>query len=218
MTAFIAYAYTPVDESAGRRVKEQGIFTTFEKAREFIAVLVENLDEGEHETAQFLVLEIAMDCLQPWETERHWYFDATAEPLYYSNSKSPRGAPPESDAQFAKGDLVFIRAFPWNLYSPVQRDVIGVVHYAPERGLEEDSSDEYVVSFIDDAGLLDHCHAPGISLHPYSDPLPENLRFLRLLSQFHRGERNVADEFLEAIYYRRMRVVDTPVFPFADDE
>jgi hypothetical protein len=203
---YIARKYVAY-ETGRRRYYEEGVFSSYESAHDFIRMLsVEDEDSFLGEIVRY-----GIDDTSPWDDERVWTFDRKAELVHSSASGEETEHSEIADSvsseficgepepktytrKFAVGDIVLIRAFPWNAVSPTSENVIGVITNTPvsfddwvsQGGDKHDWGNTYEVYRVL-RGYLEHIHVVEEGIEFYNDPLPDNLIFLKDLSEQVRG-------------------------------
>ncbi len=217
--AYIVRKYIDSEET-GVTYYEEGIFSTYETAYGFVREISE-------ETCDKFLSEIVsypLDSSSPWDDEETWIFDKTGKLLHSKSAKTDlehckivqrdgyqeiyiEPEPESFTGKFKAGDIVFVRAFPWDKKSPVSSDVIGAVAATPQRyedwigqgrGKYEWDND-YIVYWISN-GYLDHIHVEEASLELYTKTIPERLSFLELLSDHYKGKKVFKEGVIERIY------------------
>jgi hypothetical protein len=128
---------------------------------------------------------------------------------------SPAFFSPESfTGKYKVGDIVFVRALPWNDASHFEVDHIGVIGWRPISSHEwtkkgerkEDWVGDYVVEFINSDGFLDHDVVVEQGIEPYQGDLPEAQGFLKILSDHYLGKRKIRESLLQDLYESRIFV------------
>ena len=109
--------------------------------------------------------------------------------------------------KFKGGDIVFVRAYPWNIESPIPEDTIGVISHTPinyedwvSKGNDKYEWDNsYVVNFIRD-GYLGHMHVTEKNLKQFDQEIPNNLSFIDHLSRHLKGQTVIEETVLRDIF------------------
>jgi len=206
-------------EIGGKYLYEEGIFSSYESAYDFI----QEISEEDEDCFLSEIVSYPIDSTSPWDHDKYWIFDRKGKLLHsydvdkrYDNCKvvdhdgyksiHPEPEPESYTGKFKEGDLVFVRAFPWNKYSYRYFDMIGVVvstpvHYEVWISDEKDKYDwgnDYVIYFVL-SGYLDHIHVEERGIEHFQEELPDNLEILKYLSAHFQGANIFKDGILEKI-------------------
>lgn len=188
-------------EGGARHYYEEEIFDNYDAAHSFI----QNISE---EDEDFFLSEIVScklnDTYSKYDKEVH-IFNKNGV-LIWSNNSPHSSSKKKFSGKFSVGDIVILQAFPWISSSPTHVSTIGVVAEVPiffdewiTLGKEIKTWDgTYVVESIRD-GYLGHWHATEESLELYCQDLPENLQFLKILSEHYMGEKAISSNILQDI-------------------
>ncbi len=164
------------------------------------------------------IISYGINDTSPWDDERIWTFDRKARLIhcftaceqdgYCENTRDGSVSPDPHNyaAKFAIGDIVLIAPFPWNKESPTSENVIGVIGQMPipfdewvSWGNDKSEWDDTYVIYRILGGYLQHIHVRERGIQPYKDILPDNLMFLKDLSDQFRGKRILREEALEKV-------------------
>lgn len=204
----------------GRSFYEEAVFDTFEAANAFI----QEISEEDQDCFLSEIVSYPTNSTEPWDDKQTWTFDRKGNLLRTYDARKEeaeckaieedgckillREPKPETYTQRYKvGEIVFIRAFPWNAVSPVSEDTIGVIATTPKvyeewiaEGKDKYDWDNSYVIYCIGSGYLYHIHVeePGIEL--FTSELPGNLIFLKDLSQVFRGKQLIKKEVLDEIF------------------
>ena len=126
---------------------------------------------------------------------------------------------------FELGDIVRVAPFPWNQYSPTYVGTIGVVTEIPillakqaaATNADPTCDNNYVVDYIR-AGYLGHWHVDERAIQEYTKPLPDNLIFLKLLSEHYKGGKVISEKNLRDAYTGDLFVEKLDHFNFSPSE
>ncbi len=189
-------------------IYEEGIFDSYELAYKFIEEISEEDDE------QFLseIVSCQINDNEPWESDQLWTFDRKGKLVRFHDTNKigenchiveheeyrevfTEPEPKSYTGKFKIGDIVTIRAFPWNWESQIPEDTIGVIintpiHYDEWRKHENSKygwDNTYVIDYIRD-GYLDHMHIKEDGLSLFQKDIPENFSFLKQLSDHYKGK------------------------------
>ena len=215
---YFARKYTIYDEK-NRHFYEEGIFHSYELAYKYIKKIS---DEEDHDFFGEIVVFELNDFSRKLENE-FFIFDYKANLIYDSNKINSKikkyiaeengfrtiykiNDPNSYNEKFKIGDIVFIKAFPWNIFSPAYVDLIGVIGNVPclyEKWIQNNNYYEwdntYVIYCIRD-GYLGHWHIEERGIEFYSGELPDNLKFLRLLSEHLLKKMTIPDIIIDKIH------------------
>lgn len=218
-TNYIARKYIE-PESGGLHYYEEGVFGSYQTAFDFI----QEISEEDEDCFLSEIVRYVTDSHEPWENEKRWIFDRKGKLLHDDSSDS---SPEDSDnlytGNFKVGDLVFVRAFPWNTYSYRSTDIIGVVVTCPvsidnwvSKGNNKNEwSNEYVIDFVR-SGYLDHVHIKEQGIDKFCGELPHELFILTYLSRHYRGQKVFKNEVFQQIVNGEMFIGNVPVFSEED--
>ena len=125
-------------------IYEEGVFSSYKSAYEFI------LEISEEDDDRFLseIVSYIIDDKEPWENDQKWVFDKCGQLIRHFDTQKWRSEShkveengcisyyrepiPESfNGKFAIGDLVIVKAYPWNEASNIPYDTIGVIVGCP---------------------------------------------------------------------------------------
>ena len=186
----------------------ESIFESFNEAEKF----VKHISEEEEDAFFSEIVSYVVGSYTPDEEQQVWYFDKKGELIVDGPKmeKEQRLKMTEMDerAKYKIGDFVFLRAFPWNKYSSVYKDVIGVISESPpkkrpyygEDGELAGVESSYTLFFIDDDGILDHCHAEERSLLSFEGELPDELEFLKVFRNHITGKNKISHNVCDKIW------------------
>jgi len=217
---YIARKYV-ADDSCRRSYYEEGIFSSYDLAYDFIRKISEEDDDC------FLseIVAYPHDSHTPCDDKEEYTFDRKGNLLdrydareiedalhvfvdqYGNRIRRLEPAPDSFTGKFKIGDMVFIRAYPWNKVSPMCADIIGVVGQVPvfysdwvADGNEKYEWDNTYVIYCISSGYLYHTHVQEGGLTIYHAELPDNLKFLRLLSRHLQNIELIPDETLDQVF------------------
>lgn len=201
---------------------EEAFFETYEAAKKYI----EEISEEDCDLFFSEIVSLLFNDKEPWENEQIWTFDRKGKLIRFYDALNryvnvnchviekegykevyPEPEPQSYTGKFKVGDIVVVRAYPWNQDSPIPTDTIGVVAASPVpyeiwRNQEKQKygwDDTYVIDYIKD-GYLDHMHIKEQGLAAVTDDIPANISFLKHLSDHCRGKIKIREETLKKIY------------------
>lgn len=219
-TIYIARKVKINDECSSVIIFEEGVFSTFNAARSFVKEIA---DPEETDFYRWEVVAYILDSQKPWEGEETYYFDKNGKIIrkYSSVKEDNERICKKYSGVFKLGDIVFVKAYPWNSFSCLSIDMIGVISWCPStlnswvaRGKEKrEWFNEYTIDYIDVNGWLDHFHICEEGIEVFSGEIPNNHKFLSVLARHYRGEKkipsNVFKEIIESkIYLRKEKNLD----------
>lgn len=232
---YIARKYY-ADNHGSRTIYEEGIFESYGLAYKFI----EEISEEDHDRFLSEIHSYQINDNEPWERDQRWTFDRKGKLLQHHDTHNWRGdchvieengcktyhpepIPDSFEGKFKVGDIIIVKAFPWNWESPIPEDTIGVIiktpiHYDEWRKQEKSKygwDNTYVIDYIRD-GYLDHMHIKENGLSSLTKEIPGNLIFLKQLSDHYKGRIRIKEDILKDIYYGKIFV--EKVRHFADNE
>jgi len=108
----------------------------------------------------------------------------------------------EHDQDYNIGEIVTIMPFPWNPFSPTYIKTIGVVSCLPKSFDDKNNythNEEYIIECIR-SGFLYHWHVKKYALQKYTDDIPENMSFLKILSDHYKKIKVIPEDILNAVY------------------
>jgi hypothetical protein len=203
-----------------RSFYEEGLFGSYDSAYKFI----ERISEEDNDRFLSEIVSFITDDMEPWENAQTWTFDRKGKLIrFYDPQKKYincrvvehdgyktiyREPKPDSyKSQYTTGDIVLVKAFPWNVNSPTHEDTIGVVANTPipyeewmSNGNDKYEWDNrYVINFIGN-GYLDHMHLTESSLELYLKELPNNIYFIKHLSDHFKGHIKIDKTILKEIF------------------
>lgn len=222
---------TPCLPQAAPASSDSAIFSSFEQAKSHLkSVTEENELDGTDKSCYFEIERIPVDQVRYKDDIEGWCFSPEGDLLRHwvpgEECPSMVSCVPIS-GRFAIGDLVTVEASPWNPYSCVNTDIIGVITdideednerqanpvSAPDKeGVVHRYAPGYQVDYIDSDGYLDHCHPNDAALGKFSGCLPRQDRFLLLYSSHIKSEKSISPTVLRQVYEQRMQVRDTANF------
>lgn len=215
---FIARKYVPYD--VGQSYYEEAIFDTYEAANTFIQEISEEDDD------RFLseIVSYPTNSTEPWDDTQTWTFDRKGCLLHVYDARKEEAEckviekdgckimlrepqPQTYTGKYEVGNIVFIRAFPWNKESPVSEDTIGVIATTPthfeewlSRGENKYDWDNSYVIFCIRSGYVDHIHVEESGIESYTNEVPDNLIFLRDLADHFRGKEILKKEVMKEVF------------------
>jgi hypothetical protein len=232
---YIARKYVGTEGEA-RFCYEEGIFSSYERAHDFIIAISEEDDDC------FLseIVGYPLDSHSPCDSMDVFTFDRTGKLMHSDKAENwydnchiidedgDRFAyeihdPASYNGKYKDGDIVFIRAFPWNLFSPTHKNTIGVICCAPDSFEEWVSNgneyytwdNTYAVDCIRD-GYLGHWHIEEKGIAPFDGEIPDNLKFLQILSEYYKGNKVLSPEVEHELKYGDLFVENVKHFNFEE--
>ena len=221
-----------VDEWDARHYHFEAIFSTYDKAYQYLLKIIE--DEWDDWLGEIICL--LCDADDPDDFIQEWTFSTKGELLdTYDSQNAHEGEieiqtedglayakipKPESfTGKYEVGDIVFIRARPWNKHG-YPSDIIGVIGVKPisyEQWISDgkdkyDWDDEYIVYYIA-SGYLSHIHVEESGIQPYSKELPGQLLFLKRQSDHFTDKRPIPDDLWLPIVNDEMFIENVKHFP-----
>ncbi len=207
-------------EYGAKSIYEESIFESYDSAYAYIL----SISEEDHDRFLCEIVGLIVGDAESYENEEIWTFDRKGKLVRHYNAKKrydnctviendedktilkePR--PSCFTGKFKTGDIVVIRAYPWNNESPIPENTIGVISQHPkfyhdwiEAGNDKYGWDgQYVIEFIRD-GYLCHMHISENNLEISEGDIPENLSFLHRLSEHFKGIKLIDNEILTQVY------------------
>jgi hypothetical protein len=203
---YIARKYGVWTEYGARTIFEEGSFLSYETAAQFL----QTVRDDEDETYFTEIVSYEIDSPEPWEYQQIWIFDHTGAliqtyPEQHTCQERSIWSPEAYQGKFRRGDIVIVHA---HNGSHLAKQVLGVVAYTPVSYSEwiaqghtpEEWEAYYTIDFITSFGYLDHDHVQEKVLEPYRNAIPEELRFLQVLSDHYRGIRQIKATVLDSLY------------------
>lgn len=207
-------------EYGAKSIYEESIFDSYNSA--FAYVL--SISEEDHDRFLCEIVSLIIGDAESWESEEVWTFDRKGKLIrhyeaqkrydndkiiehseYKSVEKEPR--PNSFTGKFDVGDIVIVRAYPWNNESPIPENTIGVISHRPnfyqdwiKAGNDKFNWDcLYVIDFIRD-GYICHMHISETHLKMSDGGIPDNLSFLHRLSLHFKGHNIIDKKLFDQIY------------------
>ncbi len=212
---YIARKYI-APEDGGIHYYEEGVFSSYNLAYDFIQEISE--EEDDDFLSEIVVYET--DSHEPWDHEKRWIFDRKGILLHEEGSDdNTTDSKILYTGKFKVGDLVFVKAFPWNKYSYRSTDITGVIIACPvsfdnwvSSGNDKNEWDsEYVIDFVR-SGYLDHIHIKEQGIEIFSGKLPSEYSILQYLSKHYRGHKVFKNGIADKIINGKMFIGNVPVF------
>ena len=216
---YIARKYYAQDYGI-KAIYEESIFKSYDSAYIFI----KEISEEDHDRFLSEIVGYIIGDKEPWETEQTWTFDRKGELIRFDDAQKRyencrvvehdgyksiyiEPEPNSFTGKYSVGNIVVIRAFPWNWQSPIPEDTIGVVGSTPyiydkwiKQGNDKyDWDNTYVIYYIRD-GYLDHIHNTEKGLELFQKEMPENLFFIKHLSDHFKGNVVIKEDILKDIF------------------
>ena len=232
---YIARKYVE-QEGGARHFYEEGIFSSYERAYDFIIAI----SEEDEDCFLSEIVTYPLDSRTPCDGMDVFTFDRTGKLLHTEKAENrydncyiiEEGGykdvyyihdPASYTGKYKDGDIVFIRAFPGNRLSPTSKDTIGVICCAPDSfekwvsaGNEYYTWDNtYAVDCIRN-GYLGHCHVEEKGILPFAGEIPDNLKFLRILSEHYKGNKVLSPEVEHELKYGHLFVEKVKHFNFEE--
>lgn len=202
-----------------KTIYEEGLFDTYDLAYRFI----EDISEEDHDRFLSEIVSVILNNSEPWESDQLWTFDRKGKLIRFYDSQN-RGEnihvveydgyreiyeEPDPDSytgKFNVGDIVNIKAFPWNWESRVPEDTIGVIAQIPihynvwrkQNKCKYGWDNAYVIYYIRE-GYLDHMHIKEEGLSVFQKEIPEKYSFIMVLSDHYNDKLIIKDEILKEI-------------------
>ncbi len=223
------------NEGRSKCYYEEGIFSTYELAYEFIKIISKEEDDS------FLteIVSYPIDSHTPCDGRDVYTFNRKGELLITHKAENRfdncyvveedgyntvyKKYDPESyTGKYKIGDIVFIRAYPWNKASPTYKDTVGVISAVPlsfdewvASGNDKHTWDNaYVIDFIRD-GYLGHWHVEERGIAFFNEDIPDNFKFLKLLSDHYQTGKTLSNEVLDGIIYGDIFIENVKHFNFS---
>jgi len=230
---YIARKYVGIEGISSRHYYEERVFSSYELAYEFIKLI----SEEEHDCFLSEIVSYPLNNTSFCDEQEIYTFDRKGQLLitdtlnrydnYYVFEEDidrkiyPKHEQASYSGKYKIGDIVFIRAYPWNDVSPTHKDTIGVVSAIPDsldkwiaNGYEMYTWDNaYVVDCIRD-GYLGHWHVEEKGITPFNDKLPDNLEFLKILSNHYRTESSLPDNIINDVISGKLFIEKVTHFDF----
>ena len=202
-----------------QNIYEESIFESYESAYKYI----EEISEEDHDRFLSEIVSYVINDTESWENEQTWTFDRKGKLVrFYDAQKKYENCrvierdgykeiyeepkPKSYTGLFQIGDIVIVKAFPWNCDSPIPEDTLGVVANRPvlynewiEQGYDKyDWDNKYVIDFIRD-GYMDHMHVEEHGVKKAEKKIPEKLSFLIRLSNHYNGKKPLKFEIFKDV-------------------
>jgi hypothetical protein len=210
---FIARSFYVKNERGDRHIDQEGIFDSYNMALRFVEHLC---DPDETDRYMIEIVSYLINSFDPWNNEELWYFDKSGSFVRkLEDTKEDRMRHKTSyTGNFNLGDIVNIRAFPFNEYSHMMIDMLGVVSQRPmhltERikiyEPEDELTCEYTVDYITSEGYVSHDHINENGLELWLNEIPSELAFLRRLSEHYQGKDQIKENILRDLLNSRVFV------------
>lgn len=216
---FIARKYVARD-MGHRSYYEEAVFDTYDAANTF----VQEISEEDNDCFLSEIVSYPTNSNEPWDDTQTWTFDRKGSLLHVYDARKEEAEckviekdgckrllrepdPQAYTGKYEVGNIVSVRAFPWNDVSPLSEDTIGVIASTPDcfeewlsRGLNKfDWDDSYVIYCIQ-SGYVDHIHVEERGIEPYTYDVPERLSFLNDLSAFFSGKQLLKKEVMDEVF------------------
>lgn len=225
---FIARHFSFKNEFHAQRIFEEDVFTSYERAYAFIQKLIDEYNYRERpdgNLALFMIIVHMVDNHEPQKVKIEIYLDNHGKMLgkkdHLENYQFPEEFLPTFPTKFKIGDFVRVKAFPYRMESPVTQGLLGVVALPPkppDPNLEGSGDLQYVVYHITHDGYLNHIHVYESVLDRYDDEIPEELSFIKILSDDFTGKRRVKKEIANDLNWGLVYVKNTRIFTEDDRE
>ena len=195
-------------------IEEESVFETYDTAYHFIKeISTENFDRSLSEIVSYLIGD-----KYSYENFLSWTFDRRGNLIRFHDAQKRyeniyKLDPKSFSGKFKAGDMVIVRAYPWNEESVMPEDVIGVVIDTPvfyEEWIQQGNKNyewynTYSIYYIRD-GYLEHMLVTESNLKSFDDEIPKNLAFLSILSRHYKGEITIKADILKKIKTREIFV------------
>ena len=200
-------------------IYEEAIFESYELAYKFI----EEISEEVHDRFLSEIVSYQLNDDEPWDRDQIWTFDRKGQLIRFYDAQTAdenchviehdgykevftEPEPESYTGKFIVGDIVKVRAFPWNMESPIPEDTIGVIVNTPihySEWLKQEKSkygwdNSYVIDFIRE-GYLDHMHIKEEGLELFIEEIPKKLSFIKKLSDHYKGKTIIKDNIFRDI-------------------
>jgi hypothetical protein len=206
-------------EYAFEQHAEEAAFDSYDKALCHVRRIVREYAVGRSRVPRSIAgsprtyIEIVSYCINdrfPWKRWLWWTFDKDGSLIRAPKPETRRRRfdPEAFTGKFKVGDIVFVRALPWNEGSHFAVDHVGVIAWSPvpfnlwlAKGKPKDEWDGvYAVDFINSDGYLDHDHVCESAIKRYRRKLPDELSFLKTLSAHYLGRKPIKKSVLPSLY------------------
>jgi hypothetical protein len=207
-----------------QRIDKEVIFDSFRKAENFIK---NNSDLKcsfeEMKSIRMEIISTVVNNLYPWKNNTYWNYDLKGRLIpdrYPGYQLFDKRFSKEFKGKYDFGELVFIKALPWNKFSHRGLDTIGVISYKPLKLDKWIKSGEkakewlplYTVEYINTDGYLDHDHCFEQGIIKFKKELPKDLTFLKILRNHYLGKSSIEESALKKIYNCEMMVRNVSFF------
>ena len=217
-------------EHGGFTIDEEALFPSWNRAWRFLQSLTD--PRSPDDFAEYYLLgrnEIIEVEPNAKNMEKHkWVFSLTGDLLeeYGRNGKPILNhcVCTKSIGNYAIGDLVEVLPEIKDFHSPLLRTTPAVVIPHEKLGFscdkktrsqEKASQHLYAVMYLTEKGIADHHHVMPCCLQPFESDLPERLRFLRVFSEYLKGDLKLPSELTETLLGGDMFLLNASVFDFA---
>jgi hypothetical protein len=230
---YIARKYVMI-EGGARHYYEEGVFSSYEYAYGFIKTISEEDDD-------FFLSEIVsypLNGTSPCDEKKIYTFDRKGKRLITYDARKKydncyvieedgyktiyqKHKPESYSGKYKVGDIVFIKAYPWNDASPTHIDTIGVVATVPisfdewiTKGNDKHTWDNaYVVDCIRD-GYIGHWHVEERGIVFFDRNLSNNLKFLIIISDHYQKKKILPREIFDEVIYGNVFIENVKHFDF----
>lgn len=203
---YIVRSYLLLDDYGGVRIDEESVFLTLKEAKKHLETYFE--EDISDDDLQIFRCEI-VEFLSGEDYIKKWIYNLRGDILeILSQDDNEYEQNRVIDvSKFFIGDIVYILPRIFNKYSPSVRGAYGVVVESPFGDSDKkelisarlQSSNEYVIYYINENGLLDHKHAIDSVLVKPKTEMPIEFSFLVLLSKYFKNEIKFPDNLIERL-------------------
>ena len=196
MTIYIARFYS-LGAYSYRRIDDEVIFSTFTEAEEYIKK--ESFDfepsPSDYKMYRSEIVEYRIQNKTKSKKLCTWMFDISGKQLAIQKKDEHDTHEPIPDQKFERGDLV---EFIESCDLPYITQYLGVVRHAEA---SESNSYTITINFISELGYFDHTHIHPSYVRMYNRDVPNELKFLRQLSEHDKGIRRIKNPIFREIEY-----------------
>ncbi|GBC59930.1 hypothetical protein DENIS_0872 [Desulfonema ishimotonii] len=217
---YVARKYVTT-EGGAKHYYEEAVFGSYELAHAFIKKISD--EEDDFFLSEIVDIPFNDDCSH--DEKGLSVFDKNGN-LLIKNAIGHAARKDEHESKnyigkYKIGDIVFLRAYPWNKHSPAHKDTIAVISSVPvslNKWIGDGNSinnwdNNYVVDCIRD-GYMGHYHVEEKGIKLFEDKLPDNLKFLNLLSSHYQTGNVLPEKVFQEIVMGNIFIENVKHFEF----
>lgn len=217
---FIARKYVCLD-GGSRHFYEEGAFTSYNSAYEFIV----QISDEDNDCFLSEIVCFYIDDSKNFDKKDVFIFDRQGnlivEEMNHCKEISFIEKATTYSEKYRIGDIVMIKAYPWNACSPAYIDTIGVISMTPvpledwikDGNSPQDWDNEYVADCIR-CGYIGHFHVQEKAMDLYTGVIPDRLKFIKILSDHYSKKKILPDTILNELIYGKIFIENVKHFDF----